>query len=82
MSEKSYITKFYDKRSKSSLISNSSTFFPSYRDLRRDDYIIESMHNIDSNQMKYPSERDRKWARDGIFIIFFKIFLFLKITIS
>ncbi|CAF4289537.1 unnamed protein product, partial [Adineta steineri] len=35
-------------------------------DLRRDDYIIESMHNIDSDQMKYPSERDKKWARDGL----------------
>ena len=24
------------------------------------------MHNIDSNQMKYPSDRDTKWSRDGI----------------
>jgi len=30
------------------------------------------MHNIDSNQMKYPSERDKKWARDGILSYFYK----------
>ncbi|CAF0756570.1 unnamed protein product [Adineta ricciae] len=35
-------------------------------DLRRDDYVIESMHNIDSDQVKYPAERDKKWARDGL----------------
>ncbi|UJR27265.1 hypothetical protein I4U23_008560 [Adineta vaga] len=35
-------------------------------DLRRNDYIIESMHSIDSDQVKYPSERDKKWARDGL----------------
>lgn len=45
------------------------------RDLQRDDYVIECMHNIDSNQMKYPSERDTKWARDGILIE--NIFYFL-----
>ncbi len=40
-----------------------------YRDLQRDDYVIESMHNIDSNQIKYPSERDTKWTRNGILFI-------------
>lgn len=37
------------------------------RDIRRDDYVIESMHNIDANQVKYPSARDGKWTRDGIY---------------
>lgn len=46
-----------------------------YRDLQRDDYVIESMHSIDSNQMKYPSERDTKWARDGIQLKIFFLFI-------
>lgn len=37
-------------------------------DLQRDDYVIEIMHIIDSNQIKYPASRDTKWARDGIFL--------------
>jgi len=37
-----------------------------FSDLQRDDYVIESMHDIDSSQIKYPAERDKKWARDGI----------------
>lgn len=44
--------------------------FP-FRDIQRDNYIVESMHNIDSNQVKYPSARDAKWARDGSSLIHF-----------
>ena len=40
------------------------------RDIRRDDYVIESMHKIDSNQIKYPSARDKKSTRDGITFYF------------
>jgi hypothetical protein len=52
-----------------------NTNFFLHRDLQRDDYIIEIMHNIDSNQMKYPSKRDTKWSRDGIIIPTFFILI-------
>lgn len=38
------------------------------RDLKTHDYVIESMHAIDSDRMKYPAKRDVNWTRNGISI--------------
>ena len=38
------------------------------RDLQAHDYVIESMHAIDSDRMKYPAKRDVNWTRNGISI--------------
>ena len=35
------------------------------RDLKAHDYVIESMHAIDSDRIKYPAKRDVNWTRNG-----------------